>query len=1458
MAILAKFNSFVLGLGLGYPLEIGVTRVLGIASSKFTGYNESKPKREKSLARFRAVVLLATIPLLFLVLGWLALAERPPEPKFEAAMEPALAKAIASSAPDDFIPVIVVLKEQERPEKWAGAKDKLVAGLKAFAAKSQIPFNAYLEKAKAEGLVESFTPFWIFNGFAVKAKPQAVRQLASHPSVSIVLLDHYRQWVKDKPSALEPSVSQEPAEWNIERIRAPQVWASLGISGTGAVVAGMDTRVDWLHPALKFNYRGYNPHGPSGHTGNWFDPVTGSLYPFDDHGHGTHTLGTAVGLEGIGVAPGARWIAVKVLNGDGYGYDSWIHAGFQWLLAPGGDPSLAPDVVNCSWGDPNAFNTTFQADIRALRAAGIIPVFAAGNEGPSPGSVVSPASLPEAIAVGASDPYDEVAPFSSRGPSPWGEIRPHVVAPGVNVRSSLPGGTYASWRGTSMATPHVTGLIALMRSVSPTLSVTQTLFIITSTAVPLSTTIPNNDSGWGRIDAFAAVATLLNAGSIQGTVWGTEGVPIPNALVSAISKDETGRGNTVTDSSGHYTLLLAPGLYNVTASAFSYYSQTVTGIAVIPRATTTVDFSLQPMPTGTLEVYVHAASTGEPVTAEISLPGTPLTATASFWAFSLPAGDYTVVAKALGYRVASTTATVTVGETTTVTFSLTSAPSILLVDSGAWYYGSQIAYYRQALDDLAYAYDEWTIRRIPDDIPTEGYLKHYDLVIWSSPQDAPGYIGAQKAITGYLSAGGKLFLSGQDIGFLDGGGVGFAPYYYQYLKARFVQDSSDIWSLEGLADGPFAGLALSISGGDGANNQFFPDVVEPADPDEALPILAYSGDGYGGLAVGICLDYRALYLSFGFEAIADRASRREVMERAISWLTSPPPQAGLEVKPATQTLIGRPGSVVTHTFEIRNIGRGGAENIAISLEGSSWPTIPSSWSITLAPCTTATLEIAVTIPADAGWNEQDALTITLHSSLSPTLSVQAIAITKTPAPILLVDDDRWYDQEEKYERAMAEAGFPYDLWHANEYPIPLDRLSWYPIVVWWTGYDWYAPVTAEEEEALADYVLKGGRLFLSSQDFLFCRSPAGSSFCQGTGSLPPLLGVLTWTDDVTPTLAVGVPEEPIGEDFGPWVLQYPFRNWSDSLVPSPGTMVTFRDQEMRAIGLARRVGNGASVFFSFPFEALPEEARSEGMERIIGFLSWLGSSSFFAEPVSVQPGGTISWTIILKNDGPEPITAFLSDTIPISLTFLPPSLSGPGAFDPASSSLFWRGLLHPGESITISYQTTVSESLAAGEVIRHEVKMGIEEQGIQFRRRAKVGIMVPDLSHSVLECKSMEVLSSSPISCTLSLRNGGLGNASEVLAFIPLPENSRLIPDSFSCDVGTLEVGEGFLSWSGSITAGNSASVWWGIKAWAFREQTLYHVAFIGQESGVFRERATWLEVYPWKVFLPAIYKSSP
>ncbi|MEA3341983.1 MAG: S8 family serine peptidase, partial [Chloroflexota bacterium] len=490
-------------------------------------------------------------------------------------VEPELLRALLEAGPGDSFRVILRLRGQTNLRAAAGgalnateSRARLVSALQATANRSQALLRPYLEGARAAGRVQSYTSFWIVNGIAVHADRDIVWALAERPEVSTIYLDHYRQWIVTKPLDQQISNQQIPnsPEWGIARIRADEVWASLNISGTGVVVAGMDTGVDWFHPALRANYRGYNPHGPANHAYSWYDATgDGALYPVDGHGHGSHTLGTIVGQEGIGVAPGARWVGVKVLNSQGYGYDSWIHAGFQWLLAPGGDPAQAPDVVNNSWGNKNGGLTTFQPDLQALRAAGIAAVFANGNEGPGGGTVGSPASLPEAFAVGATDSDDEVASFSSRGPSPWGEIRPHVAAPGVNVRSCLPGGAYGSMNGTSMAAPHVAGIAALLRSVSPTLSITRTLFLITSTVVPLGDPVPNNDTGWGRVDAFGAVVALAQSGLITGTVTQAGGGDaIAGATVAAAPHGGGSGGTTATDAGGRYLLALAPAIYDVT------------------------------------------------------------------------------------------------------------------------------------------------------------------------------------------------------------------------------------------------------------------------------------------------------------------------------------------------------------------------------------------------------------------------------------------------------------------------------------------------------------------------------------------------------------------------------------------------------------------------------------------------------------------------------------------------------------------------------------------------------------------------------------------------------------------------------------------------------------------------------------------------------------------------------
>ena len=342
-------------------------------------------------------------------------------------------------------------------------------------------------------------------------------------------------------------------EWNIAKVNAPQVWAT-GFTGQGAVIAGQDTGYDWDHPALKNQYRGWDGVTPD-HDYNWHDAIhvepdpkcpADSPEPCDGYGHGTHTMGTMVGDGGstnkIGMAPGAKWIGCRNMDNSGNGTPASYTECFDWFLAPypiGGDPSQgdptkAPDVISNSWTCTSregcSYDTLFTI-VNNVRAAGIVVVAAASNRGPGCHSITEPPALYDAsFTVGATDSSDDIASFSSRGPIDIDgshRIKPDISAPGVGVRSSVPGGGYDSFSGTSMATPHVAGLVGLLISAEPALrgQVDEIETLIERTAVQrIDLTcggepggIPNNTYGWGRIDALAAYLDLPSQISLSKT-----------------------------------------------------------------------------------------------------------------------------------------------------------------------------------------------------------------------------------------------------------------------------------------------------------------------------------------------------------------------------------------------------------------------------------------------------------------------------------------------------------------------------------------------------------------------------------------------------------------------------------------------------------------------------------------------------------------------------------------------------------------------------------------------------------------------------------------------------------------------------------------------------------------------------------------------------------------------------
>ncbi len=1209
-------------------------------------------------------------------------------PLFPPTLHPALAKRLLQARPDERIPVLIqmegsslqqiaTLETAERrpfPERRA----RLVAHLKARAEASQAPLLQRLREAERTGETTSLRSLWLSNQIAARITPRWLLALSREPGIRQIREDRFQRWITARPTLQREDPLAAP--WNLTMIRAPEAWAAFGITGTGVVVAHIDTGVDWLHPALQRAYRGYDPRGFHRHAGNWYDATgAGAVYPVDGNGHGTHTMGLMVG-EGIGVAPGARWIAVRAFDPQGYALDSWIHAAFEWILAPDGNPALAPDILNNSWGNPNGRDTTFAEELEALRAAGIFAVFSAGNEGPQPGSVASPASLPGAFAVGAVDAEGQIAWFSSRGPSPWGEVRPHVVAPGVRVRSTLPGGAYGELSGTSMAAPHAAGVAALLKAARPELSPLQIAEILTRTATPLTITIPNHESGWGLVNAFEALSLVVESGILEGVVQDPRGAPIAGATLTAVSRDGRFQASRETDAQGRYRLFLRANVYDLTAAAFGYASQQAFGILVRQGVTRPLDFQLDPLPRGSLIVQATDDVGGAVLSPTVTLIGTPISLTQPAFPFTLtvPIGRYTARVRALGYQVATTTVEVQAGVTTTAFLTMPRMPRVLLVDSGAWYHESALSFYRQALDAQAWSYDEHRIFYPPTPPPTST-LAAYDVVVWSSPFDSPGYIGAGRALAFFLRQGGHLLISGQDVAFWDDGGSGvlYAPYLREMLGTRYVRDSTGIFTVTGASDGPFAGIQTAIRGEGGAGNQRAPDEIAPADPFTDPP-MEYLGDGVAATAAGLCRPYRGMVFAFGLEGIPDREVRGEILERALRAFQAPPRPYGLRWDPALTEQVVPTATTVLFTATLQSLSEVATETVQLQLEGSDWPATFTPLTLDLGPCARGIVTLTVSVPEGLPRDARTALTLTARSTLSPTLRASAVWRLKTPAPFLLVEDDRWYEVGEVYRRALAAAGFSFDRWPVSGFfgqgsPTEAD-LAGYEGVVWFTGYDWFDPLSEEEERRLRNFLHRGGRLALFSQDYLYSLLAYNRPW-----AFANVLGVEAHDEGLTATVGLPSPLSSIGRGLPRWTIRLPYPNWTDALEPVSDAVPVWRGEHGRPIAVARKEGPGGVFFSTLGLEGLPEPLRAEAVRHILSDLGPLRDTTMSVESREGRWAVTV-YAVYQERGESVPATVSLQLTVPPPWTLRLPEGSPGWSFDPGLPG--WRGVVRTPQILT--------------------------------------------------------------------------------------------------------------------------------------------------------------------------------
>ncbi|MPZ51234.1 MAG: S8 family serine peptidase [Acidimicrobiia bacterium] len=558
-------------------------------------------------------------------------------------IDPDLIQAIADEGEAEFVVVL-----DDRPDlseaftigDWEDRGRFVYETLRDHAERSQSDLVSDLEAAGVE-----HTPFWVANVVLVKGDLEAVETVAGHEEVSSVEL-------ADGFSIPEPEFRETDAEtqatgWNLDAVFAPQAWDEFDARGDGIVVGVLDGGADFDHPALVDNYRGNTGEGTFDHDYNWFDPsnVCGlpSVEPCDNTGHGTHVTGTVLGDDDagnqIGVAPEATWISAKGCETSFCSEFALLSSG-QWMLAPteldgnNPDPDLRPHIVNNSWGG-NPGDDWFMQMVDNWIAAGMFPQFASGNPGGICSQAGSPGDYPQSYSAGAFDEAGVIYNRSGRGPSQIdGGIKPNLTAPGVEVRSSLPGGGYGLGTGTSMASPHVAGAVAVMWSAAPALvgQIDATRDVLDLSAVDGADTDDrtcggaaedNNVWGEGKLDVRTAVeqSPRGEVGILTGTITDVAtSEPLAGATVTVTGPLER---ILTTDETGEYQLPLIVGEYQVSASLYGYEAAEEPATITVDE-TTTVDFALETAPTTTVTGTVTDGSgQGWPLYARIDIAGYP-------------------------------------------------------------------------------------------------------------------------------------------------------------------------------------------------------------------------------------------------------------------------------------------------------------------------------------------------------------------------------------------------------------------------------------------------------------------------------------------------------------------------------------------------------------------------------------------------------------------------------------------------------------------------------------------------------------------------------------------------------------------------------------------------------------------------------------------------------------------
>lgn len=827
--------------------------------------------------------------------------------------------------------VIVFLKSKQETRdnkfkiKLRSSKTKNFEGYRKTAQSSQKDLIESLKVAKAKKQVAGYQPFWLINAVEVKTNGEVIKHIAERKDVETIVEDYtLMKPTLPKKTKIHPS-APGGVEWNIAKIGATDVWDE-GLDGTGVRVGIVDSGADGTHPDLTGKIELFSKFNDYGEL-TVVDPERAS----DPYGHGTHVAGIIAGGNAsgskIGVAPSAKLIVSSL------GLWNWTFSnavkGMQWTVDPDNNP-LTDDgasVVNMSFGYMPAMPQFF-APIDNMLAAGVLPVVSIGNWGNN--STFSPGDIPSSFGVGATDKNDNVTFWSSGGvveffdPPYTGKwLKPDISAPGESILSAISGwiqideaGTdkWMELSGTSMAAPHVAGAAALLKQSDPSLDASKMRQLLEVSSEEKGEEGKDSRYGNGRLNIMKAVDYTKTAGYLSGKVtFSGKGI---EASIKVVELDKM----IMTDPFGNFQTAIPEGTYSIEASAYGYLPKTVNDVVVTKGSDTDAGtLALAASPKYAVTGKIFNKSTLSPIqNAEISVKGKNIKSTSTSngsYSIQLPVGKYTLEARAKGYE--KMTKDITVDGKLTAGFNMVKLPSILLISD--FWDDDYSQYYKNILDSLGKKYTSMKLSY--SNWPTADDLLQYKTVIlasdyfssllfpeWDYNEEIDWYTPSKSPIEKYLDNGGKLFLAGQDIGYYlsdwymyspksqnkqSGQMTSFDSYFEgnflnDYLYVRYVADAAKNFTVKGIDGTIMKNLEFPIysNGGDGANNQIWPDVMASTNSKISKKIFDYTKDARGSAAFAIDNGkYKVVYLTYGFEAIDTASARKAVMNKSLDWLT---------------------------------------------------------------------------------------------------------------------------------------------------------------------------------------------------------------------------------------------------------------------------------------------------------------------------------------------------------------------------------------------------------------------------------------------------------------------------------------------------------------------------------------------------------------------------------------------